>query len=126
MKKLSLISSLIILLGTQIALSQTRKNTDSLPIVDPVSQCAYRYYYYPNIQAYFDTQKKIFHFKVDGEWTTGEEIPEDYGGYSLYRMLNVLITDYDDENPMQFLSIHRKKYPYTSNGRIKPSTVSTE
>lgn len=126
MKRIAPIITLIIVLSTQIALSQTQRNTNSLPLVDPVTQCALRYYYYPNIQAYYDTQKNIYHFKVDGEWTTAEEIPADYGGYSVYKMLNVLITDYDDENPMQFLSIHRKKYPYTANGRIKPSTVSTE
>lgn len=126
MKKLSIISSLIILFSTQVVLAQMQKKTNSLPLVDPITQCALRYYYYPNIEAYFDTQKKVFHLKVDGEWTTAEEIPYDYGGYSVYKMINVSITDYDDENPSQFISIHRKKYPYTANGRIKPSMVSTE
>ena len=64
MKKVSLIISLVVLFGAQIAHSQTQRKTNSLPLVDPITQCALRYYYYPNIQAYFDTQEKIFYFKV--------------------------------------------------------------
>lgn len=126
MKRIFLIATLLVLINLQPTFAQVKKGINSQQLVDPVTQCALRYYYYPNIEAYFDTREKLFHFKVDGEWTTAEEIPYDYGGYSVYKMLNVLITDYDDDDPSQYISIHRKKYPYTSNGRIKTTTVSTE
>ena len=80
--------------------------------------------YFPNIEAYFDTQKSIYYFKEDGEWVTAEEIPEGYRGYSVNNRLNVIVTDYDDETPYQLINIHKKKYPYTSSGRIR--TVSTD
>jgi hypothetical protein len=75
MKRIFLIATLMVLINLQPTFAQAKRSMNSLPLVDPVTQCALRYYYYPNIEAYFDTREKLFHFKVDGEWTTAEEIP---------------------------------------------------
>jgi hypothetical protein len=37
----------------------------------------------------------------------------------LYNKVKVAITDYDDEDPTQFLKLHKKQYPYAANGKIK-------
>lgn len=124
MKKLLLLIALVFLLSLQSTFAQSRTIAKSAPLVDPVTQCALRYYYYPNLQAYFDTNSKKFFFKENGKWVTADLIPEGYGGYSVYRMLSVMIKDYDDDNPTQFLNTHKKLYPYTSNGRIKPRPIS--
>lgn len=127
MKNLKKGIQLFLILSLQIAFAQSSdKSSSNVPLVDPVTNCALRYYYFPNIEAYFDTKKKIYYYKEDGEWITGEEIPYGYRGYSVYKMLNVFITDYDEDSPYQLLNTHKKRYPYTSNGRIKQLTASND
>ena len=55
---------------------RSSKQDDRPPLIDPVSKCQLRYYYFPNLEAYYDTQKRIYYFKEDSQWITDEEIPE--------------------------------------------------
>lgn len=98
--------------------SLAQSETDS-PIIDPETNCKIRYYYYPNLEAYFDNEKKAFLYKVDGKWSWAETIPSGYRGYSLFNRAHFPINDYDDDNPVQFLEQHRKKFPYQSLKRMK-------
>ncbi len=89
-----------------------------------------RYYYFPNLEAYFDLQEKVYLYKEDGEWTEAEELPANYGGYSLYNKVRVTIENYDGDEPYLLLAEHKKMYPYNSKGRFqtptKPQTASSE
>lgn len=108
---------LLILFLIHAGIAQTKKKQDKgQPLVDPETNCQLRYYYFPNIEAYFDTQKSIYYYKEDDEWVTAEEIPDGYRGYSLYNGIYVFITDYDDDLVTQFITIHKKKFPYTKKG----------
>jgi hypothetical protein len=98
---------------------------ESLP-VDKKTNCYIRYQYFPNLQAYFDNLKMVYHFKNNGEWTIAPELPINYGGYSLYNKASVVIDDYDDENPYELLTIHKKKFPYNSKGRFTNTTASSD
>jgi hypothetical protein len=98
---------------------KSKRQEESQPLIDPTTNCQMRYYYFPNLEAYFDTQKRIYYYKEDSEWVTDEEIPEGYRGYSLYNKVYVFISDYDDEIITQFIDIHKKKYPYTKRGNLK-------
>ena len=104
---------------------KSKKQDYSPPLIDPISNCQLRYYYYPNLEAYYDTQKRIYYYKENSEWTTGEEIPEGYRGYSLFNKIYVFITDYDDDIITQFVDLHKKKYPYTKRGNMKMLTDIT-
>ena len=96
------------------------------PLVDPVTNCALRYYYYPNLEAYYDTKKNVYIFNQKGQWITAQEIPSGYRGYSLYNKVSVFITDYDDDDPVQFNKIHKKRFPYNSQGKFKNLTASVD
>ena len=88
-------------------------------LIDPGTNCVLRYYYFPNLEAYYDTQKNVYHFTESGQWVTANEIPAGYRGYSLYNKVNVIIKDYDDEDPTQFIRVHKKRYPYITRGAMK-------
>lgn len=77
-----------------------------------------RYYYYPNIEAYFDLQEKTYLYKDKGEWVEAAELPKNYGGYSLYNKVKVNITDYDGDEPYLLIDAHKKKFPYNAKGRF--------
>jgi hypothetical protein len=126
MKTLKVMLVLAIVLFSGSAFSQnTTAKKENLPI-DKKTNCYIRYYYFPNIQAYFDNLKMVYYYKENGEWQTAEELPKNYGGYSLYNKARVTINDYDDENPFEFLPVHKKMYPYNSKGRFANSTAGAE
>ncbi|MGC4039493.1 MAG: hypothetical protein QM710_01495 [Flavobacterium sp.] len=77
-----------------------------------------RYYYFPNLEAYFDLQEKVYLYKDQGEWVEAEELPKGYGGYSLYNKVRVSITDYNGDEPYLMLDAHKKKYPYNAKGKF--------
>ncbi|MGL2966159.1 hypothetical protein [Flavobacterium sp. XGLA_31] len=123
MKPTKIIIALFIALFTNALLAQQASvKKESLPI-DKKTNCYIRYYYYPNLEAYFDNLKMVFYYKEKGEWTSAPELPENYGGYSLYNKAHVVINNFDDENPMQLLPLHKKSYPYNSKGRFTYATI---
>jgi|SRR6476620_755259 len=117
MKKLNAIILLVVFV-TQTSFGQ-KEAESTAPLFNPKTNCLLRYYYYPNLEAYFDTQKRIFYYKEHGTWQTAEEIPNGYRGYSMYNKYSVYISDYDDDNICQFLDVHKKKYPYITNEKSK-------
>ncbi|WP_309641633.1 hypothetical protein [Flavobacterium sp.] len=122
-KALSIIVLVLCCLESGLA-QKARNESDSTPLFNPVTNCQLRYYYFPNLEAYFDTQKSIYYYKENGKWITAEEIPDGYRGYSIYNKATVYITDYDDDYPCQFIEIHKKKYPYINNERAKKMVLS--
>ena len=105
---------------------QSENSQTATPLFNPKTNCQLRYYYYPNLEAYFDTFKKIYYYKLNGEWQTGEEIPEGYRGYSIYNKITAFITDYDDDYPCQFIEKHKKKFPYITRMRGQGTTVNVD
>ena len=63
---------------------------------------------------------------VKGEWESAEELPTNYGGYSLYNKVKVTITDYDGEEPYRLIQTHKKQFPYNSKGRFANQTASSD
>jgi hypothetical protein len=102
----------------------TNNTENSSPVA--MSKGTSRYYYFPNLQAYFDNSNMVYYYKFNNEWQTAEELPENYGGYSLYNKAYVIIKDYDGENPQQFLNVHKKLYPYNAKGRFTNATSSSD
>ncbi len=117
----------ILLFALQTLQAQKSANPDPEPILmkDPVTNCAYRFHYYPNLQAYYDAKNNEYIYKEKGEWTKAKEIPSGYMGYSLNNKVNVIITDYDDDDVTQFIKTHKKKYPYNFHQKLK-QVSSTE
>ena len=129
MKNFKIILVLLVLFGSFSSKAQPPLppdyNEQSLPI-DPKTNCQLRYSYFPNLYAYYDNLKNVYFYQMNGQWQTASELPQNYGGYSLYNKAHVAITNFEEENPQQFLKIHKKLYPYNSKGRFMNATASTE
>lgn len=78
-----------------------------------------RYHYYPNMRVYYDLSENVYHFWQNNQWNIAEELPEDYGGYSLFKNEKIQIIDYDGDHPETMIKIHTKNFPYNSKGRIQ-------
>lgn len=125
MKSIKKLFLVLFLFACYLSNAQTKNETSSLP-VDPKTNCYIRYYYFPNLEAYFDNQELVYHYKVNGEWQKAENLPTNYGGYSLYNKVRVSITDFDGDDPTQLLKTHKKMYPYNSKGRFTNQTASSD
>lgn len=107
-------------------LSNAQASTNELSSITPPKKTEVRYWYFPNIEAYFDLQEKVYLYKDKGEWNEAEELPANYGGYSLYNKVKVVIEDYDGDEPYLLLPIHKKMYPYNAKGRFTNATAASE
>ena len=109
----------ILLLTTSVAVAQPSYNkTPAFTSDDVEVNTKPRYHYYPNLQAYFDTTTNLYSYKVSNQWVSSEELPEFYGGYSLFNKYKVDIKDYDGDDVTALLPLHKVKYPYNAKGRM--------
>lgn len=106
--------------------SSAQASNDNQSSTEITKKTELRYYYFPNLEAYFDLQEKVYLYKEDGEWVEAEELPTNYGGYSLYNKVRVNIDDYDGDEPYLMLAEHKKRFPYNSKGRFPTKKTPTE
>jgi hypothetical protein len=126
MKILKNLIPVMMLFTYYLSSAQSSNGDVSLLPIDSKTNTNVRYYYYPNLEAYFDNIELVYHYKVNGQWEKAENLPANYGGYSLFNKVRVNITDYDGDEPYQLIKIHKKKYPYNSKGRFSNQTTSTK
>jgi hypothetical protein len=79
-----------------------------------------RYYFYPNLDAYFDAYENMYIYKTREGWVKGPEIESGYRGYSLYNGTRYEITDYHGDQPQLQLAEHQKKFPKKYTSRRTP------
>ena len=76
-----------------------------------------RYYFYPNLDAYFDIDTSEFVYKQEGKWIRNEYLSSSYRGYSAYNNYHVEILDYFGDTPFDNLAANRVSYPQDFKGR---------
>ncbi len=127
MKPIEKLSVLLLVFSCYFSSAQVSKDNKSS--LSATAKTEIRYYYFPNIEAYFDLQETVYLYKEDGQWVEAEELPANYGGYSLYNKVRVTIENYDGDEPYLMLAEHKKMYPYNSKGRFptpKTQTAASE
>jgi hypothetical protein len=84
-----------------------------------------RYFYYPNLHTYFDTQRKLYIYKKNGNWVTSENIESSFRGYSLRNGYHVTIKEYIGDEPYLFFDQDKRKYPADYSSRPKPKAITS-
>lgn len=105
-------------------LSQAQVQLDTIYIRQkPASTyVAVRYYYYPNLQAYFDTKIAMYIYKKDGAWIKSETLDPTTRGYSIKNGSYVMLKGFTEDEPYQYFEQHKAKYPADYSSRPKPKT----
>lgn len=85
-----------------------------------------RYYYYPNLLAYYDTKVGMYLYQEDGEWVESEQLDVKTRGYSLKNGQYVIIKDYLGEEPYTLIDQHRKQFPADYSSRPKKPTPGSD
>jgi hypothetical protein len=115
MKTIHYLLTGIMMMASSLNQAQNTVNPDfsleAQAILESGNTLDIRYYYYPNLQAYFDTHTSTYIYTQNGEWIEGSEIPSGFRGYSMYNTKRVAIEDYEGDTPFEFFAEHKKQFP---------------
>ena len=104
-------------LGIVLFLSITAKaqvsvnvNVGSPPAWGPQGYEHDRYYYLPDVEAYYDVQTAMFIYMVDGRWEHHAHLAGQYRDYDLYGGYKVVMTDYRGDRPYDNFKEYHSRY----------------
>jgi hypothetical protein len=112
MKTIKLIAICIVmfLANSMQAQVSVSLNIGSPPAWGPAGYSDARYYYLPDVEAYYDVQSSMFIYFDGGVWVRRGYLPERYRNYDLYGGYKVVMTDYRGNSPYDHFSEHRTRY----------------
>lgn len=120
MKALKLIVIAIVLFLSNTAVAQVSVNINfgPPPMWGPVGYTDVRYYYLPDVEAYYDIQTSMFIYYGGGVWVHRAYLPSRYRDYDLYSGYKVVMTDYRGDAP--YANFHHHKAQYARGYRGEP------
>ncbi|MDT8416091.1 MAG: hypothetical protein RQ735_12045 [Flavobacteriaceae bacterium] len=108
--KLAILGMIFFLTGLAQAQISLDLHIGSAPQWGPQGYDEARYYYLPDVEAYYDIQGAKFIYNVSGSWVYKSRLPKKYRNYDLYSGYKVVMTDYHGNTPYTYYPEHRKKY----------------
>lgn len=110
LKLVCLVSALFIA-GNMKAQVSINFNIGTAPAWGPVGYEEARYYYLPDVEAYYDIQNSMFiYIGGNGVWIRRAYLPGRYRNYDLYGGYKVVLNDYRGNNPYERFREHRMQY----------------
>lgn len=112
MKKLKLIALSIFLFVSSLIQAQVSVNVNigTPPAWGPVGYSNVKYYYLPDVQAYYDVPSSQFIYIKNGKWFRSRYLPGNYRNYNLYNGYKVVLNDYHGSHPYYYFNTHKVKY----------------
>lgn len=117
MKRLpSTIAAAAVCLLLTLAPCQAQQETDRNNIVlqpawGPSGYDYAAYYYFPDLNIYYDVNKSLFYYLRDMQWMSSRYLPEKYRAFDFYELSKVVV---DDRQPWLKNRKHRKQYGNSS------------
>src|SRR5687768_15719787 len=108
--KLILIGMAFFLAKSTQAQVEVNVNIGSPPQWGPVGYTEVRYYYLPDVEAYYDIQSSMFIYYSGGVWIHKTYLPRRYRSYDLYGGYKVVMTDYYGDTPHIHFKEYKNKY----------------
>ena len=122
MKQLDNFFLVVFLLVCTSAYCQEIKKDAEVP-AKQVNNMQFRYYYYPNLQLYYDTLDAVYLCKENNKWIKKTELLSNSRGYSMANGVYVPIKDYLGDEPYQFIEQHKKDFPKNFNSRKQTKVI---
>ena len=85
-------------------------NLGSPPMWGPVGYSEARYYYLPDVEAYYDVPSSMFIYQSGGVWVHRTYLPTRYRNYDLYSGYKVVMNDYHGGRPYSHYNDDRHNY----------------
>lgn len=100
----------LLIAGAAQAQISVRFNIGSTPDWGPQGYSDVRYYYLPDVQAYYDIPSSMFIYYEGNSWVRRSYLPSRYRNYDLYRGYKVVMNDYHGSTPYRYYDQHRRNY----------------
>ena len=85
-------------------------NIGTPPLWGPSGYSDVRYYYLPDVEAYYDVNTSRFIYFSGNTWVHRRYLPKQYRNYDLYNGYKVVMTDYRGNAPYTYYKQHKVKY----------------
>ena len=110
MKKLKLIALGLFLFVSSMIQAQVSVNVNPPPAWGPIGYSNVKYYYLPDVQAYYDVPSSQFIYIKNGKWFRSRYLKGNYKNYDLYNGYKVVLNDYRGSHPYYYFNTHKVKY----------------
>jgi len=100
----------IVFASTMQAQISLHINVGTPPVWGPDVESNVRYYYLPDVNAYYDINTSMFIYVNDGRWTHRRHLPTEFRNYDLYRGRKVVVQNYRGNSPYAYCNYHAKRY----------------
>jgi hypothetical protein len=129
MKKSILVLGLTLTLGMYVNKAEAQAitvhiNIDRQPAWGPVGYDYASFYYFPELNIYFDVNSALFYYLSNRRWVSDYYLPLTYRQYDLYRMYKVVLNDHS--NPWIHNRLHRSNYAHFSNNHSQAAIRSAK
>lgn len=114
-----IVGMLFLLAGSVQAQVAVNVNIGSPPPWGPAGYSDMRYYYLPDVEAYYDVPSSMFIYNTGGAWVHRKYLPRQYRGYDLYGGYKVVMTDYRGNAPYTYFKEHKTKYAKGYHGQAQ-------
>lgn len=115
--KYTLIGIALFFAGGMQAQISVNLNVGTPPQWGPSGYSDVRYYYLPDVEAYYDVQTSNFIYYSGNTWVRHTYLPRKYRNYDLYNGYKVVMTDYRGNTPYTYYKEHKVKYAKGYRGK---------
>jgi hypothetical protein len=117
--KLIFIGIILFFASTMQAQFSFNVNIGTPPPWGPAGFASVRYYYLPDVEAYYDVQTSMFIYYGGGVWLHRVSLPARYKNYDLYGGYKVVMKDYHGNTPYTHFRDHKAKYGKGYHGNMQ-------
>lgn len=109
----------LIFAGESQAQISVNFNIGAPPLWGPSGYSNIRYYYLPDVEAYYDIQSSNFIYYSGKSWIHRKQLPNYYRNYDLYNGYKVVMTGYRGNTPYTYYKQHKVKYAKGYHGKYQ-------
>ena len=84
-------------------------NIGTPPAWGPEVEADVRYYYLPDVDAYYDLNTSMFVYCYNGNWIHRRHLPARFRNYDLYQGHKVVVRDYRGDAPYTYCNYHKNR-----------------
>jgi len=108
--KFVVVGMMLILAGALQGQLSVRVHVGTPPAWGPAGYSNVRYYYLPDVEAYYDVQTSMFIYMSGNRWVRRSYLPDRYRNYDLYNGYKVVMNDYRGNTPYTNFNDYRTRY----------------
>lgn len=115
--KLFVVGMMLIFAGSAMGQISVNVHIGTPPAWGPAGYNSVKYYYLPDVEAYYDVQHSMFIYMVGNSWVHRSYLPARYKNYDLYGGYKVVMNDYRGNTPYTNFKSYKMKYAKGYRGK---------